>query len=389
MKAWKRKYFHPESSSQVSQDGRGAAGFSGSPLGVTAESDGTDAAAAEEEVVDGEQQEEEEEFDELSIRGEVYDERNGRPKLAEGFYEIEAVRKKRVRKGKVQYLIKWRGWPETANTWEPVENLSSCSDFIEAFEESSRSRSTRGRKRKHKVTPTQPKKKPKQQQRTPRVAECSSQPVVVRLVDEPLPLASSRDDVMDHQANNEAELAVHEDGETADSSVHVKTSEENDLDVKLSELREIPLASGALVNNNKTQDQSGRSIGAKRRKSGSVKRFKKESPSNTCNGVADDTTREPSSNVNAVLAPGGIENPCVKNDWAYKSFEDVYNVTQIVKPVGYQAFVSNGVQEVSITFLAKRSDGKEITVDSKFLKANNPLLLINFYEQHLRYNPSE
>ncbi|VFQ81093.1 unnamed protein product [Cuscuta campestris] len=30
-----------------------------------------------------------------------------------------------------------------------------------------------------------------------------------------------------------------------------------------------------------------------------------------------------------------------------------------------------------------------ITVDNKFLKANNPLLLINFYEQHLRYNPSE
>lgn len=28
-----------------------------------------------------------------------------------------------------------RGWPETANTWEPLENLQACSDFIEAFEE--------------------------------------------------------------------------------------------------------------------------------------------------------------------------------------------------------------------------------------------------------------
>ncbi|KNA25919.1 hypothetical protein SOVF_002200, partial [Spinacia oleracea] len=34
------------------------------------------------------------------------------------------------------------------------------------------------------------------------------------------------------------------------------------------------------------------------------------------------------------------------------------------------------------------SDGKELTVDNKFLKANYPHLLINFYEQHLRYSPS-
>uniref|UniRef100_A0A6N2NGF0 Chromo domain-containing protein n=1 Tax=Salix viminalis TaxID=40686 RepID=A0A6N2NGF0_SALVM len=37
--------------------------------------------------------------------------------------------------GQLQYLIKWRGWPETSNTWEPLENLQSCSDVIDAFEE--------------------------------------------------------------------------------------------------------------------------------------------------------------------------------------------------------------------------------------------------------------
>ncbi|XP_031496566.1 uncharacterized protein LOC116261824 isoform X2 [Nymphaea colorata] len=57
------------------------------------------------------------------------------PKLDEGFYEIEDVRKKRTRKGQVQYLIKWRGWLETANTWEPEENLQSCRDILEAYEE--------------------------------------------------------------------------------------------------------------------------------------------------------------------------------------------------------------------------------------------------------------
>lgn len=34
-------------------------------------------------------------------------------------------------------FLKRRGWSEAANTWEPVENLVQCSDFIDAFEERS------------------------------------------------------------------------------------------------------------------------------------------------------------------------------------------------------------------------------------------------------------
>ena len=35
------------------------------------------------------------------------EERGEVPRLEEGFYEIEGIRKKRVRKGQIQYLIKW------------------------------------------------------------------------------------------------------------------------------------------------------------------------------------------------------------------------------------------------------------------------------------------
>lgn len=56
--------------------------------------------------------------------------------LGEGFYEVEAVRRKRVRKGQTQYFIKWRGWPESANTWEPFDNVQACADIIEDFEKS-------------------------------------------------------------------------------------------------------------------------------------------------------------------------------------------------------------------------------------------------------------
>lgn len=36
---------------------------------------------------------------------------------------------------KMCVVFERRGWPETANTWEPYANLVSCFDVIEAFEE--------------------------------------------------------------------------------------------------------------------------------------------------------------------------------------------------------------------------------------------------------------
>ncbi|KAL5991372.1 La ribonucleoprotein [Asimina triloba] len=61
-------------------------------------------------------------------------------------------------------------------------------------------------------------------------------------------------------------------------------------------------------------------------------------------------------------------------------------IIKLIRPIGYSASISNNVQDVSVTFMALRSDGKEVVVDNKFLKVNNPLLLISFYEQHLRYS---
>ena len=46
-------------------------------------------------------------------------------------YEVESICQKRITKGKVEYLVKWKGWSHEDNTWEPIANLdcqvlSSC-----------------------------------------------------------------------------------------------------------------------------------------------------------------------------------------------------------------------------------------------------------------------
>ena len=48
-------------------------------------------------------------------------------------YEVEFIIGKRKKKGKIQYLVKWKGWdrPED-NSWKYLKDLH-CNDLIEDF----------------------------------------------------------------------------------------------------------------------------------------------------------------------------------------------------------------------------------------------------------------
>ena len=46
---------------------------------------------------------------------------------------VESIRKERVSNGETQFLVKWLGYPEHENTWEPLKHLDDCEDLVEEF----------------------------------------------------------------------------------------------------------------------------------------------------------------------------------------------------------------------------------------------------------------
>jgi hypothetical protein len=49
-------------------------------------------------------------------------------------YEVEAIRDRKFVKGKPQYFIKWKGWAEKDNTWEPLENLETVLNLVKEYD---------------------------------------------------------------------------------------------------------------------------------------------------------------------------------------------------------------------------------------------------------------
>ena len=51
------------------------------------------------------------------------------------FYEVEKIIDRRIVKGKKEYLIKWKGYPESQSTWEPISHLKYIQNLVDIFNE--------------------------------------------------------------------------------------------------------------------------------------------------------------------------------------------------------------------------------------------------------------
>ena len=48
-------------------------------------------------------------------------------------YEVDAIVDSRIYKGKLQYLVHWKGYDESERTWEPVSNLRNSPEIVKQF----------------------------------------------------------------------------------------------------------------------------------------------------------------------------------------------------------------------------------------------------------------
>ena len=43
--------------------------------------------------------------------------------LGEMVFAAERITRRRMKNGKIEYLVKWKGWSPKYSTWEPEENI--------------------------------------------------------------------------------------------------------------------------------------------------------------------------------------------------------------------------------------------------------------------------
>lgn len=67
--------------------------------------------------------------------------------MGDRVFAAESILKRRVRKGRIEYLVKWKGWAMKHSTWEPEENILD-DRLILGFEQKERDRELHGPKKR-------------------------------------------------------------------------------------------------------------------------------------------------------------------------------------------------------------------------------------------------
>ncbi|KAG0452032.1 hypothetical protein HPP92_025872 [Vanilla planifolia] len=155
------------------------------------------------------------------------------------------------------------GGRKLPNTWEPFENLKFCADFIEAFEEKSRSRKSSGRKRCRRgsgLNNAFVKKKP-----------CSFRgEEIPALTEHNSDVCEGESTEKDHEEENQVTEEVELNGfQDIDDQKEDGNKESGRISVQLNEEE-------GWMEDGSSKIECTQPVGSKKRKSGSVRRFKQD-----------------------------------------------------------------------------------------------------------------
>ena len=48
-------------------------------------------------------------------------------------YEVESILNHRSRRGQMQYLVKWKGYPDHENSWLPETSLNNAQELLQNY----------------------------------------------------------------------------------------------------------------------------------------------------------------------------------------------------------------------------------------------------------------
>ncbi|CAG02234.1 unnamed protein product, partial [Tetraodon nigroviridis] len=86
--------------------------------------------------------------------------------VGEQVFDAECILNKRLRKGKLEFLVKWRGWSAKHNSWEPQENILDPR-LLAAFNKNIRTRDHPVPQKKAQIVMAKPEPPPKRSRKPP------------------------------------------------------------------------------------------------------------------------------------------------------------------------------------------------------------------------------
>lgn len=120
--------------------------------------------------------------------------------VGEGVFAAEMLMRKRIKKGRVEYLVKWKGWPAKFNTWEPRENILDLR-LLQIFKKQEEEGESAPKKRGPK-----PKRPPQDEDKQPQVTEENTEKI-------------KKESVCEEEVNSSSptpDIEVEESGNTED-----------------------------------------------------------------------------------------------------------------------------------------------------------------------------